>query len=475
MKKHLLKFMQHSLIYGVSNILSRTVTFFLLPLYLAYLSASDYGILEISNTFFSLLFVILLLNIDSGLFKLFYDKTNQFTQEEKVGTVFSFYLIYGLIVSLILILISPFISNILYGNKSFIYITNLVIISAFLQGIVQLYLALYRMKEKPLNYCIFNVMLTIILALLNILFVVYFKKSFVGIREASVIGIGFIAFILFSLNRIKIYFNKLVLKKVLNLCLPLAGSGLASWVFNLTDRYMIRVLYNQSSALKEVGVYGLSAKYASIVQFILVFPFMMAWSNLMFTYQHEKNAKEIYAKVLDLLIVASMFIYLFISMFSKQILNVLTDNVEFSTAYTVIPFLALSYIIYAFYMVFTVGVTLMEKTKFMMYSDIIAAVFNIFLNFLLIPNYGFLGASISTLVSINIRTGLLYIFSQRCYHIPYKIKTNTIIVLISFFSAFYCNQFADNLLLKLLLLFSVATIILIISPIRIIHLLRRKQ
>jgi len=202
---------------------------------------------------------------------------------------------------------------------------------------------------------------------------------------------------------------------------------------------------------------------------------MMAWSNLMFTYQHEKNAKEIYAKVLDLLIVASMFIYLFISMFSKQILNVLTDNVEFSTAYTVIPFLALSYIIYAFYMVFTVGVTLMEKTKFMMYSDIIAAVFNIFLNFLLIPNYGFLGASISTLVSINIRTGLLYIFSQRCYHIPYKIKTNTIIVLISFFSAFYCNQFADNLLLKLLLLFSVATIILIISPIRIIHLLRRKQ
>ncbi|HOE91502.1 MAG TPA: hypothetical protein PLV22_05975, partial [Candidatus Cloacimonadota bacterium] len=79
MRKHFMKFMQHSVIYGVSNILSRTVTFFLLPIYLAYLTAADYGILEISNTFFSLLLVVVLLNIDSGLFKLFYDKDVEFS------------------------------------------------------------------------------------------------------------------------------------------------------------------------------------------------------------------------------------------------------------------------------------------------------------------------------------------------------------------------------------------------------------
>ncbi len=474
MKKHLLKFMQHSVIYGLSNVLSRTVTFFLLPLYLSYLSATDYGILEISNTLFSLLLVIFLLNIDSGLFKLYYDKMEDYTNDQKVNTVFSFYLIYGSVVSVLFILISPYISLILYGKSSFSYITILVIISSFLQGIVQMYLSLYRMKDKPLGFCLFNVALTILLASLNILFVVYFKKSYVGIREASVLGIGFIAIILFALNRIRIQINPFILKKVLNLCLPLAGSALASWVFNLTDRYMIRVLYNSDSALKEVGIYGLSAKYASILQFIIVFPFMMAWSNLMFTYQHEKNARDIFARVLDSLVIASMFLYLLISVFSKQILSMLTTNVEFSTAYTVIPLLALSYVTYAYYMVFTVGVTLVEKTKYMLYSDMIAAACNIAINLVLIPQYGFVGASVSSLISIFIRTGCLYYFSQKCYKIPYKIAGNLLIVLLSLITAMYCNYITDQFLLKIIIFICTLAVITLLSPLKIVKIIKER-
>lgn len=474
MKKHLLKFMKHSVIYGLSNVLSRTVTFFLLPLYLSYLNATDYGILEISNTFFSLLLVIFLLNIDSGLFKLFYDKVDTFNNEDKVNTVFSFYLVYAFIVSVLFVLISPFISLVLYGKTSFSYLIILVVISSFLQGIVHLYLSIYRMKEKPLNYCLFNVALTILLALLNVLFVVYYKKSYIGIREASVLGIGFIALILFSLNKIKLQIQPIILKKVLKLCLPLAGSALASWVFNLTDRFMIRVLYDQSSALREVGVYGLSAKYASIVQFILVFPFMMAWSNLMFTYQHEKNAKEIFAKVFDIIVIISMLLYLVVSLFSKQVIHILTDNVEFSSAYTVVPLLALSNIIYAYYMVFTVGVTLVEKTKYMFYSDMIAAASNLLINIVLIPKYGFIGASISSLVSILIRAGVLYCFSQSCYKIPFRIGFNSVIILLSLVSTLLSNQISDIFLIKIVIFIVLCVIILILSPLNILQIVRRK-
>lgn len=474
MKQHLLKFMHHSLIYGVSNILSRTVTFFLLPLYLSYLNAEDYGILEMSNTLFSLFIVVFLLNIDAGLFKLFYDKIDYGNNNDKINTVFSFYLIYASVFSAVFIAISPLISSLVYGSESFSYIITLVIISSFLQGLIQLYLSLYRMKEKPLMYCLFNVILTLLIAILNIIFVVYLKKSYTGIREASVLGLSIISITLLMLNHIKIRINLNILKKTLHLCLPLAGSAIASWVFNLTDRYMIRILYNSDIALKEVGIYGLSAKYASIIQFIIVFPFMMAWSNLMFAYQHEKNAKDIFSKVLDALIIISMIFYLIISVFSKQVINVLTDNSEFSLAYTVIPLLALSYITYSYYMVFTVGVTLVEKTKYMLYSDLTGAFSSIIFNVFLIPSYGFIGASISSLISIFVRTGILFYFSQKHYPIPYKIKTNMLIILISFTTALICNYIADEILYKSIILILMIPVITFISPLRVYQILRRR-
>lgn len=474
MKNHISKFFKHTIIYGLSNVLSRTVTFFLLPLYLSYLNAEDYGILEMSNTLFSLFVVFFLINMDSGLFKLYYDKLNYCKNSDKVNTVFSFYLIYASVISTILIIFSPFISKIVFGIDSFSHLVTLVIISSYLQGIVQLYLSIYRMKEKPLHYCFFNILLTILLAVLNIFFVVYLKKSYIGIREASVWGFAIVTLLLIFFNKFKLRINIQILNKILHLCIPIAGSSLVSWIFNLTDRYMIRVLYNSDLALKEVGIYGLSAKYASITQFIIVFPFMMAWSNLMFAYQHEKNAKEIFAKVLDALIVISMIFYLVISVYSKQVLNILTDNSEFSLAYTVIPFLALSYIIYSYYMIFTVGVTLVEKTKYMFYSDIIGTIFNIIINLILIPKYGFLGASISSVISILIRTSCLLYFAQKCYRIPYQINSNLLIVIITFLTALFCNQIADLIFLKSLVAISVITFITLFSPLKIYSIIRSK-
>ncbi|HOQ79512.1 MAG TPA: polysaccharide biosynthesis C-terminal domain-containing protein [Candidatus Cloacimonadota bacterium] len=475
MRKHFMKFMQHSVIYGVSNILSRTVTFFLLPIYLAYLTAADYGILEISNTFFSLLLVVVLLNIDSGLFKLFYDKDVEFSQEEKVGTVFSFYFLYGLGISTLLIFLSPYISTLIFGSKDFSYITILVVLSSFFQGLVQLYLSIYRMKEKPFIYCAFNIALTILLALLNILFVVKFQRNYQGVREASVIGIFSIAFILFALNyKIKFRINIQALKRVLFLSIPLAGSGLASWALNLTDRYMLRVLLPVETAFTQIGIYGLSSKYASIMQILIVTPFMMAWSTLMFTYQYEENAKEIYARVLDIFVAGSIVLYLLSSIFSKFILNLLTSNQDFSEAFTIVPLLSLSFLSYGYYMVFTVGVTLVEKTKYMMYSNIYGAIVNIGMNFFLIPLLGFKGAAISSLSANIVRISYLYFFSQKRYYIPYKIFRNAFIVAIALISSNLGLFYLDNNLQKALLFILTVIVIITVSPLPFYKLIKQR-
>ncbi|MCB5250859.1 MAG: polysaccharide biosynthesis C-terminal domain-containing protein [Candidatus Cloacimonetes bacterium] len=471
-----MKFFQHSMIYGMSNILSRTVTFFLLPIYLAHLTAADYGVLEISNTFFSLLLVIIMLNVDSGLFKLFYDKDTEFSQEDKVGTAFSFYFVYGITVSAIFIFLSPYISQLIFGSKYYSYITILVVLSSFFQGLVQLFLSVYRMKEKPFLYCAFNIALTILLALLNILFVVKFQRNYQGVREASVIGIFSIAFILFIINyRYKFKIHTQIIRRILNLSIPLAGSGLASWLLNLTDRYMMRILLPEASAFAEIGVYSLSSKYASIMQLLVVTPFMMAWSALMFTYQYEDNAKDIYARVLDIFVAASVVLYVISSIFGKFILNILTSNPDFSQAYTIIPILSLSFLSYGYYMVFTVGVTLVEKTKYMMYSNLVGAAINIAMNLFLIPLLGFRGAAISSLSANIIRVAFLYIFSQKKYYIPYKIFRNALIIVAGFISSILGLLYLDNFGQKLIMFIMTLIFIIIISPLPFTQLIKQRR
>ncbi len=475
MKESIFKLFQHSGIYGLSNILSRTVTFFLLPLYLKYLSPSDFGILEISNTLFSLLIVFELLNIDSGLFKLFYDKTNNLSQNQKVGTVISFYVVYGSIVSVILILASSFISTILLGSNDFGYLINLVIISSFLQGIVQLYLAIYRMKEKALAYSLYNIFLTILMASLNILFVVTFQRSYEGVREASLISIFLVAVILIAANLdVKPSYNKEALRRVLRLSIPLAGSGLAGWVLTLVDRYMLRILLPSDIAFQQIGIYSLGVKYSTIMQLLIVTPFMMAWSTLMFSYQHEKNAKELFAQILNIFILVSMSAFVVISIFGKEIIMFLAKNPEYHSAYMIIPMMTLSKLSYGIYMVYTVGVTLVEKTKYMMYTDTITAVLNIALNYFLIIQYGFIGAAIACLISSFARVFILYYYSQREYKIPYNLIRNYFLIFAIYFATEAINLEISNIPIKIISCVGLTILIFLITPLPVFKLIRSK-
>ena len=72
-------------------------------------------------------------------------------------------------------------------------------------------------------------------------------------------------------------------------------------------------------------------------------------------------------------------------------------------------------------MIFTVGVTLTKKTKYITLANAVAALLNIVLNIILIPNYGMMGAAVASLISFIVRTVILYYYAQKNYYIPFEI------------------------------------------------------
>ena len=74
-----------TIIYGVSSVLTRFLNLLLLPLYTNILSPNEYGVLNILNTTFSILWLVSVLALDSASFVFFHD----FDNENKRKKIFS--------------------------------------------------------------------------------------------------------------------------------------------------------------------------------------------------------------------------------------------------------------------------------------------------------------------------------------------------------------------------------------------------
>ena len=66
------------------------------------------------------------------------------------------------------------------------------------------------------------------------------------------------------------------------------------------------------------------------------------------------------------------------------------------------------------------GLHYVKKTKYNLIIVVIVAVFNIGINFILIPLFGIYGAAVASILANMLMTILFYVYSQRYYFISYE-------------------------------------------------------
>jgi O-antigen/teichoic acid export membrane protein len=109
-----------------------------------------------------------------------------------------------------------------------------------------------------------------------------------------------------------------------------------------------------------------------------------------------------------------------VSVLSPEIVRLLSRREAYWDAWQVVPFIALSYVLYGLYFQGAVGINLEKKTKVLPFVVGTAAVVNLALNYLLIRPWGMMGAATSTLLSYLLLVILVFRVSQRYYAISYE-------------------------------------------------------
>lgn len=440
-------------IYGSFNVLSQAVGFILIPLYTRYLTPAHYGTLEIVQTTFLFLSIFFGLGMSSALVRYYGFYPNQKDKNEVFNTAFFFIMFVSVVLSIILISFSSKISLILLGNIEYGVFFKISFLTLFFYNTYLIPFALFRVKNESLKYSLLSLCGVFLRLCLAIYLVGVLKKGILGILIAeSTAALAITISCIFSIRKdISFRFSTSYLKDLLYFGLPLIPANLGMVILAGSDRYFLEHFSN----LQEVGLYALGCKLAAIMT-LVIGAFQLSWGPFLFSIEKEKNAREIYSRILTHFLLVMGLLSLGLSIFAKELVMLLSTPTYFD-AHRVVSLIALAYLLHGVYVVVGVGINLKNKTIYFPIVIGMVAILNLVLNYLFIPKYGMMGAAVATLISYFFMVLGIYWSSRKYYPINYewmRIGKITLVWLGLYIVAAVAKfrTFSEELLLKSLLL-----------------------
>jgi len=409
---------KHFLIYGFGNILSRIVSFLLIPLYTHYLTTSQYGTLELLELTTYIAGMFLALGISQSVMRFYYDSDDPGKRHEVVSTALLSIWVIALFGMSWLVLFSPGISILVFKTIDNAGLFRLIFITFAFSLSNEIPFSFIRAQQKSILFTVISVSKLTLTVVLNILFIVGFKWGVRGIILSGVIsnGISGILLTAYTIKQTGIHFSWTRLKEMIRYGFPYIPGGVGMFVLNFADRFFLQ----RFASLSEVGIYSLGYKFGTIINGLVMDPFFSIWRPKMFELAKKEEAKDIYSVMLTYFLFLEIFVALGISVLIKDVITAISDP-AYHAAYKVVPLILLSYILWGGYFHVQVGILLSKKTKNIAYIVAVSALSNLIMNYILIPRMGMWGAALATLVSFAIMFILNYLISMRIYYVKYEL------------------------------------------------------
>lgn len=400
-------FIKNTFIFALSNIATKTITFFLVPIYTGVLSTYEYGVVDLTTTVITIVLPLVTLNICEAVMRFALDKGADKARITQVGT--NVYLI-GCVVAILVIPLCGFFEN-LSSYSLLIYFYLITTAGS------QLYLYDLRGKELLLQFSIGNILQTLLVAVLNVLFLVILKLGvagyFVAYAIASLITMIYALAIGKSYKTFRLKkMNMLLFKSMAKYSVVLIPNSFMWWIMNSSDRIMVSAMVGVAAN----GIYAISYKLPSIVS-IAAGVFIQAWSYSAIREEGSNDESKFNNQMFVYLTSISMFVGIALCTFMRPFLKVYVSDAYYE-AWQYTPFLIIGCVYLTLGSFMATSYTVHKDSFGFLFSAMFGALFNIGLNYILIPYIQVYGAAFATCVSY------MLVFAFRLIHTRKYMKYN---------------------------------------------------
>lgn len=375
----------------ISQLGSKLLSLFLVPLYTSVLTTQEYGTYDLINTIIIFLIPVFTVNIKESSIRFVLEPNYNKTEVFSISIV---YCIKAGMYALILIVINIAFDFFDYINDYKWFILLLFVANALNEVICNFARGLERIKDTAISSLICSA--TIIL--LNIVFLIFFDMGLIGYLLANFWGLSFQSIFLFlrfeGWKYIKIgKLDEKVREAMLIYTKPLIVNSTAWWINSASDRLII--IYICGVAVN--GVYSVAGKIPSILN-IFQNIFNQAWTLSAVKEFKSEGANRFMSTMFNMYNLGITSICSILIVFSRVIARALYAK-DFFEAWQYVPFLLIA-VLFGALSGYTGGIfSAVKISDIYAYSTVIGAALNMVLNVILIRKIGAIGAAISTALS----------------------------------------------------------------------------
>jgi O-antigen/teichoic acid export membrane protein len=413
------RFLQHSGIYTVGNALNRLGAFLLLPLYTNYLSAAEYGALELFYTVAAVVSGILSVGIAHATLRFYFEYKDDTDKRAVVSTNFIASFAISAAGTVGILMFGDEINQRVFSSGEYGASLQLVFASMVLDLSSQIGLAYLRAREYSVLFVALSFGKLVVQVVANVVLVVYFRAGVEGVLTGNLIAVaaGWIVLVGFTIRHCGIAFHIGKLLPVLKYSLPFLLSTVVAIVTSNVDRFLI----NELLTLEILGVYALALKFAKLISDLIGEPFNRAYGSFRFSIMERDDAAIIQARIVRYVSALLAFVALGVSLFTADLLRLIATE-QFWPAGSLMPLLVLAACFQVLTYPMQTGMLYRKATHHIFWIGLIQAVVSVLLGYVLIRSFGVNGACLTMAVAAATAMVLTHRASQRYFKVSYEFK-----------------------------------------------------
>jgi len=411
------RLVKHSSIYMVGGMLNRIGVFLLLPVYTSYLTLAEYGTLELFYATSAVLSGVLSVGLAHATLRFYFEYDDEIDRNLVVSTNLVLGTAMAATGAVAIVLFREQLSQLVFGSS--IAATGLAIMAAtmVLELSTQICLGYVRAREASALFLGVVLSRLVVQVVVNTYMVIVLGAGVLGVLAGNClsVGLGLLIAGFYTVRRCGLRVDLAKAGPIMRYSLPFVGSTIVGLVAANVDRLFIRKLLS----FEALGLFALALKFSHLPEQLIGEPFSRAYGAFRFSVMHQENAAPIQARVVRLLLAATLFAALGIQFFAIDVLRWISDA-SFLGATVYLPLLLLAAVLRVITYPLQTGILVQRETRQLFRINLMQSTLYVVSSLLLIRTMGVLGVCLAMALTALVTMLATDRVAQRYFPVRYE-------------------------------------------------------
>jgi O-antigen/teichoic acid export membrane protein len=412
-----------TVVYGVSTILQRFLTFLLTPLYSNYLTPSELG--EVTAVFSVIAFVNIAYSLGmEPAFMRFHDKNDAAASATAFSNAVRSVVVLGSVMTGLTFLFAENVATsrfLALGPES----ASLVRLACFIplfDALVLIPFARLRMQQRPRRFAALRLVSVVANVVLNVILLQWYGQGVSGVIIAGVASSLLVVLLMVPdlAQGLRQRGNRATWQSMVRFGLPTVPSSMSTIIVQLADRPLLLMMAGSAT----VGLFQTNFRLA-LPMMMMVTVFEYAWKPFYLNHRDEPGAAELFARVLTLFTVACGCIFLATSLLMPSIVALpFGDGTFINSRYwdglSVVPIALFAFYLNGVFTNLAAGFHIARRPGIFPVAMGLAAVINVAGTLALVRPFGLDGAAWAKVIAYAASVVVLVVKLPSVYTIRYE-------------------------------------------------------